>query len=66
MKKNIGTAERAVRVLAGIGIVSMAFVGPQTAWAWLGLVPILTGIAGWCPPYAIAGFSTCKNCNEGA
>ena len=62
MKKNIGAAERAVRIVAGLGIMSLAFVGPKTPWAYLGIVPLLTGFVGWCPPYAIFGFSTCRNC----
>jgi hypothetical protein len=63
MKKNIGSAERVVRVIAGLAILSLAFVGPKSAWAYLGIVPLATGVLGWCPPYAIFGFSTaCKNC----
>lgn len=60
MKTNIHPIERFVRVLAGAAIVSLVFVGPQTAWGWLGLVPIATGLIGWCPPYALLGISTCK------
>jgi hypothetical protein len=62
MKKNVGGAERIVRILAGLAILSLAFVGPQSAWAYLGIVPLATGVIGWCPPYAMFGFSTCKNC----
>ena len=62
MKKNIGGAERIVRIIAGLAILSLAFVGPQSAWAYLGIVPLATGFIGWCPPYAIFGFSTCKKC----
>jgi hypothetical protein len=57
-----GGVERAVRTLVGLGIISLAFVGPKTPWAYLGIVPVLTGLIGWCSPYAIVGFSTCKNC----
>jgi len=63
MKKNIGKNERIVRIIAGIGITSLAFVGPQTPWAFLGLIPLATGLIGWCPPYAVFGISTCKNCD---
>ncbi|GAB4487695.1 MAG: DUF2892 domain-containing protein [Thermodesulfovibrionales bacterium] len=62
MKKNVGRLERAVRIIAGLAILSLAFVGPQSAWAYLGIVPLLTGITGFCPPYALLGISTCKNC----
>jgi len=63
MKKNIGNTERIIRIIAGLAILSLAFIGPQSAWAYLGIVPLATGVMGWCPPYAIFGFSTaCKSC----
>ena len=60
MKKNIGKAERVVRVVIGLGILSLAFVGPRSPWAYLGILPVLTGAVGWCLPYALFGISTCK------
>lgn len=63
MKKNVGHIERIIRIIAGLGILSLAFVGPGTPWAFLGIVPLLTGIFGFCPPYALLGISTCKNCS---
>jgi len=60
MKQNIGNGERAVRIIAGAGILSLAFVGPQSPWAFLGIIPLATGLVGWCPPYALFGISTCK------
>ena len=60
MKKNIHPIERIVRVLVGLGLISMAFVGPQSIWFMLGVVPVLTGLSGWCPPYKMLGISTCK------
>jgi hypothetical protein len=62
MKKNIGSTERFIRVIAGLGITSMAFVGPHSPWAFLGIIPLLTGLMAWCPPYALLGISTCKKC----
>lgn len=71
MKRNIGSTERIIRIIAGAAILSLAFVGPQSPWAFLGIVPLLTGVVGWCPPYALLGFSTyckkdgsdsCKSC----
>jgi hypothetical protein len=61
MKKNIGGVERIIRVIAGIAILSLAFVGPKTPWAYLGIVVLATGFIGWCPPYWLLGFSTCKS-----
>jgi Protein of unknown function (DUF2892) len=51
--------DRGLRVLLGIGLLSLAFVGPQTPWGWLGLVPLLTGLLGSCPLYTMLGLRTC-------
>ena len=59
MTCNIGSIERVVRAIVGLGIISLAFVGPQTPWGWFGLVPLATAVLGWCPPYALLGISTC-------
>ena len=55
MQKNIGPIERAIRVLLGVGILSLAVVGPRTPWALLGIIPLTTGLVRWCPPYALLG-----------
>lgn len=60
MKKNVGSIERIIRIIAGIAILSLAFVGPKSPWAYLGIIPLATGLIGWCPPYALLGISTCK------
>jgi hypothetical protein len=60
MKKNIGGLERAVRIILGAAILSLAFVGPKSSWAYLGIIPLVTGLIGWCPPYALFGISTCR------
>lgn len=59
MKSNEGTIDRVLRVLAGAGILSLAFIGPQTPWAYLGAIPLITGLVGWCPVYALFGLNTC-------
>ncbi len=51
--------ERGLRVVLGLGVLSLAFVGPKSPWGWLGLVPLLTGLVGSCPLYTVLGFSTC-------
>ncbi|HQR18296.1 MAG TPA: DUF2892 domain-containing protein [Gemmatimonadales bacterium] len=58
--KNMHTVDRALRVLAGIGLLSLTVVGPRTPWGYLGIIPILTGLVGTCPMYTLFGFSTCK------
>lgn len=60
MFKNVGGVDRAVRIVVGLGILSLAFVGPQTPWGYLGLVPLVTGLIGWCPAYMPFGIKTCK------
>ena len=64
MKVNVGPLERIARIIVGVGILSLTVVGPQTAWGYLGLVPLLTGVTGWCPPYSILGISTCRRCES--
>lgn len=57
--KNVGTIDRAVRLALGVALLSLVFTGPQTAWGYLGVIPLLTGVFGTCPLYSILGFSTC-------
>jgi hypothetical protein len=59
MKKNVHPLERKVRIVFGLALTSMAFVGPANPWFLLGLIPVATGLLGWCPPYAMLGISTC-------
>lgn len=57
--KNEGTIDRVLRVVVGLAVLSLVFVGPETAWGWAGLVPLVTGLAGFCPLYSILGINTC-------
>ena len=59
MKQNVGSIERALRAIVGLGLISMVFIGPQVVWGWIGIVPLATAIMGWCPPYALLGINTC-------
>lgn len=61
MPQNIGPYEQAVRMLVGVAIFSLAFIGPQTIWAWLGAVVVFFAAWGWCPMYAILGIKTCDD-----
>jgi len=56
---NEGTIDRAVRIVLGLGVLSLAFIGPQSPLGYIGLVPLLTGLFGFCPLYKLLGFSTC-------
>jgi hypothetical protein len=62
MKTNEGPIDRVFRLVVGVGILSLAFVGPKTPWAYLGILPLATGIVGMCPLYALLGLSTCRSC----
>ena len=58
MKPNMGSIDRILRIIIGIGLISLAFVGPQTPWGWIGVVPVATALIGWCPLYVPLGIST--------
>ncbi len=59
MKVNEGTIDRAVRVLLGLALISLVYGGPKTPWGWIGLLPLSTGLIGFCGLYALLGISTC-------
>jgi hypothetical protein len=59
MKPNEAIWDRMIRVVLGIGLLSLTFVGPQTPWGIVGVVPLMTGLMGFCPLYRLAGVSTC-------
>ncbi len=66
MKKNIHPVERITRIVAGALIASLAFWGPANYWFLLGLLPLITGLLGWCPPYQLLGISTCPKPKQAA
>ncbi len=51
--------ERVLRVLVGLALISLVFLGPKTPWGWIGVILILTGASGLCPLYTLLGISTC-------
>jgi len=56
--KNEAMWDRTLRVIVGIAVLSLVFWGPKSLWGLVGLVLLLTGIAGWCPAYALLGLRT--------
>lgn len=58
--QNVGAADRVTRIAVDLGLLSLVFVGPQTAWGWIGTIPIATSLIGWCPAYTLMGIRTCK------
>jgi hypothetical protein len=63
MGKNVGDIDRILRIGIGLILIVMELGGisPISPWGWIGVVPLVTGLIGWCPPYAILGISTCKS-----
>ena len=59
MEKNVGNLDRLVRVAVGIALIAMVFVGPRTAWGWIGVIPLATAALSWCPLYTALGIKTC-------
>lgn len=59
VKTNEGGLDRALRVVVGLGLLALVFVGPKTPWGYVGLVPLLTGLVGYCPLYALLRINTC-------
>lgn len=59
--RNVGKTERIIRVLVGLALLALVFVGPQTPWGWIGLVPLITGLVGWCGIYTLLGKRSCKS-----
>ena len=60
MGKNVGTVDRVLRIVVGLILIALVFVGPQTPWGWIGVVPIVTALIGWCPAYRVLGIRTCS------
>jgi len=60
MSINMGGVDRTLRTLIGVVLLALVFVGPQTPWGWIGLVPLITGLVGICPLYTLLGIKTCK------
>ena len=58
--RNEGSVDRLLRVIVGLVLLALVFVGPKTPLGWIGIVPLLTGVIGFCPAYRIFGISTCS------
>lgn len=61
-KINEGSADRIIRVVVGVVLLALFFLNPDAGWKWftlIGIIPLITGLFGWCPLYSIVGISTC-------
>ncbi len=59
ISRNEGMIDRVFRVVFGLVLLSLVVIGPHTAWGYLGIIPLLTGLVGTCPMYSILGMNTC-------
>lgn len=66
MHTNEGTFDRWLRIIAGIVLIALVFTGPKSQWGWLGLLPLFTGLTGFCPLYRLFGWSTAGRPQRGA
>lgn len=60
MPRNQHPIERVIRLVLGLAVLSLVFLGPKTLWGLLGLIPLVTGFAGSCPLYTLLGVKTCR------
>lgn len=58
MKANVGGIDKILRIVVGIALIVWALMGGPV-WAWIGVVPLATGLLGWCPAYTLLGMNTC-------
>jgi hypothetical protein len=58
MSANVGSIDRIIRILAGLALIAWALTGGPV-WAWIGVVPLATGLLKICPAYSLLGINTC-------
>jgi hypothetical protein len=60
MIQNVGGADKFLRIILGLVLLALVFIGPKTAWGWIGLIPLATGIFNFCPLYLPFKISTAR------
>jgi hypothetical protein len=60
MKKNVGGIDRLLRIILGLVLIAWALFANGPIWAWLGLLPLATGLFRFCGAYSLLGINTCK------
>ncbi|HSJ47266.1 MAG TPA: DUF2892 domain-containing protein [Gammaproteobacteria bacterium] len=58
MTQNMSSLDRGIRIVVGLVLIALVFVGPQTMWGWIGIIPLATALIGWCPAYSLIGIKT--------
>lgn len=64
MKMNAGGLDRGLRVIVGLVLIGLAATGTVGSWGYIGVVPLLTGVFGFCPAYTLLGMNTCPMKNR--
>ena len=64
MTKNVGGIDRVARIVVGVILIALVFVGPQSPWGWIGVIPLATALIGWCPAYTLFGIRTCPTAKQ--
>lgn len=59
MNKNVGNIDKTLRIVAGATLIGLSLSGIIGVWGWIGVVPLVTGLMGWCPAYTLLGIKTC-------
>ena len=59
MKSNVGGIDKVLRIVVGAGLIGATVAGFLPVWGYIGVVPLLTGLLGWCPLYPLLGINTC-------
>lgn len=60
MSSNVGGVDRVLRIVVGLALVGATLGGVIGIWGWIGVIPLMTGVIGWCPAYLPFGIKTCK------
>jgi len=60
MKLNVGGIDRILRIVVGAALVAATAMGQLPVWGWIGVIPLVTGLVGFCPLYPLLGVSTKK------
>lgn len=60
MNMNEGGIDRGLRIVVGVVLIALSLGGQIGVWGWIGVLPLVTGLVGWCPAYSLLGLKTCK------
>ncbi|HSH29122.1 MAG TPA: DUF2892 domain-containing protein [Thiohalobacter sp.] len=63
MKINEGSLDRGIRIIVGVALIGLTVAGTIGVWGWIGVLPLVTGVVGWCPGYALLGINSCGTRN---